>query len=81
LYGFLLVAIKSPLGLIICAEKTTGHVELCKPAGFVIKAEKVKEKNEKKKQFELFFLGCRLRIIVGFFFLFIGHGLVRLLTL
>jgi hypothetical protein len=37
-----LVAIKSPLGLIICAEKTAEHVELCKlrPARYVIKASK-----------------------------------------
>ena len=51
-----------------------------RPAGFVIKAQKLNKKNE-KNQFELFLLGCRLRIILGFLFRFIGHGLVRLLTL
>ena len=38
------------------------------------------EKNE-KNHFELFFLGRRLWIFLGFLFLFIGHELVRLLKL
>ncbi len=43
--------------------------------------EMIKEKKMKKNQFELFFLGHRLWIFLGFLFLFIGHDLVRLLTL
>jgi hypothetical protein len=38
------------------------------------------KKNEKNR-FELFFFGHRLWIFLGFLFLFIGHELVRLLTL
>ncbi len=48
-------------------------------SGLILRTSSLK-KNE-KNQFELFFLGHWLWIFLGFLFLFIGHELVRLLTL